>query len=92
MDSVHRQHTIYSIHIIPPNITSADLNTNLAYNFESNFNCLVGDNATNNDKKLIRLLNRESATLCLGVQHRIRCAGHIIDLVVKATLYDEGVS
>ena len=73
-------------------VTSTDLSTNLAYNFESNFNCLVGDNATNNDKKLIRLLNRGSATLCLGVQHRIRCAGHIINLVVKATLYGAGVS
>jgi hypothetical protein len=62
------------------------------YNFESNFNCLVGDNATNNDKKLIKHLNRESTTLCLGAQHRIRCAGHIINLIVKATLYGEGVS
>ena len=62
------------------------------YDFESKFNCFVGDNATNNDKKLIKHLHRESTTLCLGAQHGIRCAGHIINLIVKATLYGEGVS
>ena len=62
------------------------------YDFESNFNCFVGDNASNNDKKLISHLNKQSAILNVGTEHRIRCAGHIINLIVKATLFGEGVS
>jgi hypothetical protein len=62
------------------------------YNFESKFNCFVGDNATNNDKRLIIYLNKEPAILNLGTEHQIRCAGHIINLIVKATIYGAGVS
>jgi hypothetical protein len=37
-------------------------------------------------------LNRGSTILSLGTEHRIRCAGHIINLIVKATLYRARVS
>jgi hypothetical protein len=68
------------------------LNVIREYNFESKFNCFVGDNATNNDKRLISYLNKESAILNLSTEHRIRCAGHNISLIVKATIYGAGVS
>ena len=71
---------------------SVILNVVREFNFESKFNCFVGDNATNNDKQLINYLNRGSTILSLGTEHRIRCAGHIINLIVKATLYGAGVS
>lgn len=53
--------------------------------------CFVGDNATSNDAELIKGLNRH-ADISLEPHHRIRCAGHIINLVVKATIYGKGVS
>jgi hypothetical protein len=51
----------------------------------------VGDNATSNDTELIKGLNLH-LNVNIDLQHRIRCAGHIIDLVVKATLYGDRVS
>jgi hypothetical protein len=51
----------------------------------------VGDNATNNDTALITGLNEHPA-IELDPHQRIRCAGHIINLVVKATIYGKGVS
>jgi hypothetical protein len=51
----------------------------------------VGDNATSNDTELIKGLNLHP-NVNIDLQHRIRCAGHIINLVVKATLYGDGVS
>ena len=53
--------------------------------------CFVGDNATNNDNELIQGLN-EHDDINLTSNNRIRCAEHIINLVVKATLYGKGVS
>ncbi|RYN88075.1 hypothetical protein AA0119_g12201 [Alternaria tenuissima] len=53
--------------------------------------CFVGDNATNNDNELIQGLN-EHDNINLTSNNRIRCARHIINLVVKATLYGKGVS
>jgi len=53
--------------------------------------CFVGDNASNNDAELIRGLNDHESIHLTG-NNRIRCAGHIINLVVKATLYGKGVS
>ena len=39
------------------------------YDFESSFNCFVGDNASNNDKKLVAYLNEGSLMLKLGTEH-----------------------
>ena len=61
------------------------LNVMREFDFTRNFNCFVGDNASSNHSTLIRGLGLEP-------HHRIRCAGHIINLVVKATLYGNGVS
>jgi hypothetical protein len=61
------------------------------YNFETRFNCFVSDNASSNDTSLLTGLN-ESDIIRVDDSHRIRCAGHIINLVVKATLYGSGVS
>ena len=70
---------------------SVILNVIREYNFELRFSCFVSDNATCNDSKLIAGLT-QSPVLNLGTEHRIRCAGHIINLIVEATLYGEGVS
>ena len=51
----------------------------------------MGDNATNNNSELINGLNNYES-ICLTSNNRLRCAGHIINLVVKATLYGKGVS
>lgn len=51
----------------------------------------MGDNATSNDSKFIEGLYI-SPQINFGPEHRIRCAGHIINLVVKATIYRSGVS
>lgn len=62
------------------------------YNFEDRFNCFVGDNATSNDRSLYNGLSDLSDSINLDSSHRLRCAGHIINLVVKATIYGDGVS
>ena len=59
------------------------------YNFEPRLHCFVSDNARNNDNKFIKAINKYSDHLILGQQHRIRCTGHIINLVVKATLFGQ---
>jgi hypothetical protein len=51
----------------------------------------VGDNATSNDAKLIEGLNLHP-NVNIDASHRICCAGHIINLIAKATIYGEGVS
>jgi hypothetical protein len=58
------------------------------YEIFRKLHCYVGDNATSNDAKLIKGLNLY-ANVKIDPQHRIRCAGHIINLVVKATIYRE---
>ena len=55
------------------------------------FGFFVGDNASNNDSTFINALNRE-LNLNLIEERRIRCAGYIINLVVKAIIYGNGVS
>jgi hypothetical protein len=51
----------------------------------------VGDNATSNDSELIKGLNLHP-NINITSNHRIRCVGHIINLIVKATIYGQGVS
>ena len=51
----------------------------------------MGDNALSNNNETIAALN-EHLNLNLESSHRIRCAGHIINLVIKATIYSKGVS
>jgi hypothetical protein len=61
------------------------------YGFASKFSCYVADNAANNNRETMA----ELSTLLgqdLDEQHRIRCAGHTIQLVVKAVIYGKGVS
>jgi hypothetical protein len=51
----------------------------------------VGNNATSNDGELIKNLHLHP-NINITADNRIRCAGHIINLVVKATIYGKGVS
>lgn len=55
------------------------------------FHYFVGDNASNNDAKLLAGVNT-ACGLSPTSTHRIRCAGHIINLVIKAIIYGQGVS
>ena len=47
------------------------------------------DNASNNDT-MITALSRQVPTI--NSQHHLRCAGHIINLIVKAILYGNGIT
>lgn len=59
------------------------------YRIASRIGYFVLDNAKNNDTALQML----STTLTIDpTKQRLRCAGHIINLVVKAILFGEGVS
>ena len=49
----------------------------------------VMDNAQNNDT-VVQALGRRIPSI--NSQHRLRCAGHILNLVVKAILYGEGIT
>jgi hypothetical protein len=61
------------------------------YEISRKFHCFVGDNASSNNGKLIASLNLHP-NINITANNRIRCAGHIINLVVKATIYGKGVS
>jgi len=61
------------------------------YTIASKFHCFVGDNATSNDGELIKSLNLH-LNINILADNRIRYAGYIINLVVKATIYGNGVS
>lgn len=62
-----------------------------SYDICHKFYYFVGDNATNNDNELIKGLNEHLGSN-LTMDNRIRCAGHMINLVVKAAIYGSGVS
>ena len=51
----------------------------------------MGDNASSNDSKLTNGLNKH-LSIEITADNCLRCAGHIINLVVKATLYGDGMS
>jgi hypothetical protein len=61
------------------------------YEISQKFHCFVGDNATSNNGKLIKSLNLHP-NINVTANNRIRCAGHIINLVVKVIIYWKGVS
>jgi hypothetical protein len=61
------------------------------YNIARKFSCFIGDNASSNDSELIQALNGHPE-LDVNAKYWIRCAGYIINLVVKATIYSKGVS
>lgn len=63
----------------------------IEYDAVAKFKFFVGDNASNNDSTFITAINRELG-IELSQENRIRCAGHIINLVVKAIIYGDGVS
>jgi hypothetical protein len=61
------------------------------YEIATKLNYFISDNVTNNDGQYYHNLNR-LLSLDLSESNRIRCAGYIINLVVKAYIYGEGVS
>ena len=60
----------------------------LKYEIKLILGCLTIDNATNNDELYAQL----EETLIRPNKGRLRCNGHIINLIVKALIYGEGVS
>jgi hypothetical protein len=60
------------------------------YGFGHNLGCFMMDNAENNDT-CIAELKRYFPSID-EKEHRLRCAGHIFNLVTKAILYGKGVS
>lgn len=59
------------------------------YEITERLGCFMMDNATSNDT-LISALQLEVKSV--SKEQRLRCAGHIINLVVKAILYGDGIS
>lgn len=61
------------------------------YDLADQVHCFVADNASNNDQTFINSVNQRLKT-DFTLDSRIRCAGHIIAIVVKAVIYGKGVS
>ena len=62
-----------------------------SYRIVDRFFCFVGDNASNNDSTFIKGLNKH-LLLKLTKENRVRCAGHIINLVIKAIIYGNNLT
>jgi len=60
------------------------------YEFGHNLGCFMMDNAENNDSCIAEL--KRYFPLIDKKRDRLRCAGHIFNLVTKAILYGKGVS
>jgi hypothetical protein len=56
-----------------------------SFEISSKFHCFVGNNASNNNSETIAGLNLHP-NININPDHCICCAGHIINLVVKATI------
>jgi hypothetical protein len=61
------------------------------YEIFQKLHCFVSNKVTNNNRELIRILSLHH-NINISANNRICCAGHIINLVVKATIYGKGVS
>jgi hypothetical protein len=61
------------------------------YEIFQKFHCFVSNNVTNNNRELIRSLNLHH-NINISANNCICCAGHIINLVVKAMIYRKRVS
>ncbi|KAF2184762.1 hypothetical protein K469DRAFT_578695, partial [Zopfia rhizophila CBS 207.26] len=64
--------------------------TLLDYKIAHHFHAYIGDNASNNNKGLVTGLNKFLG-INLSMNARIRCAGHILNLIIKATIYSKSI-
>ncbi|KAK7177592.1 hAT family dimerization domain protein [Paraphaeosphaeria sporulosa] len=65
----------------------------IEYRFTRKLHYFVGDNAANNGITFLRELHDiTTEDLYIATNRRIRCAGHIINLISKALIYGSGVS
>jgi hypothetical protein len=62
-----------------------------SYKISEKLHCFVENNTSSNNNETIAALNKH-LDLNLDLSHRIHCVGHIINLVVKATIYGKRVS
>jgi len=72
--------------------TGENIATSLAaviqkYQFEHRLGCFMMDNASNNNGLYTQL----SRSFPMGQNGRLRCVGHMINLIVKALIYGKGV-
>jgi len=70
------------------NIATALAEVIKKYQFNYKLSYLITNNTTNNDD----LYNYLSQSLLVPKKERLRCAGHIINLIIKALIYGKGVS
>jgi len=70
------------------NIAACLLSVTQRYEITDRLGCFIMDNASNNDTMIAELQEQVPS---VQENQRLRCAGHIINLVVKAILYGEGV-
>ena len=61
------------------------------YEITHKLGVFMGDNASSNDSKFIHAI-REYLRIDLHNSCRVRCAGHIINLIVKAIVFGKGVN
>lgn len=59
------------------------------FEIKERLGCFIMDNATNNDT-MVKALSKEIKSV--QPNQRLRCVGHIINLVVKAILFGEGIT
>ena len=70
------------------NVATALASVIQKYQFNHKLGSLMADNASNNNE----LYDYLSQSLSVAKKERLRCVGHIINLVVKALIYGKGVS
>lgn len=95
LDALHKHRTV--LLALPrvtgkhdgPNQADAILMVASRYGITGNLGTFIMDNAQNNDT-MVRALSNQ--ILSVNSQQRLRCAGHILNLVVKAILYGKGIT
>ena len=70
------------------NVATALVSVIQKYQFDHKLGSLMTDNASNNNE----LYDYLSQSLSVAKKERLRCVGHIINLIVKALIYGKGVS
>ncbi len=74
------------------NIAESLLSITTEYKINSNLGAFIMDNATNNDTMVTALSKELYGVANISKESRLRCAGHIINLISKAVLYGDGIT
>lgn len=71
------------------NMAAALLTVVESYDIAKNLGCFIMDNAASNDTLVVAV---DATPENVTEKSRLHCAGHLINLVVKAILYEEEIS